>query len=139
MDVPMAAEPIALPPALPPGTIPVAPPTVAPIRQQPIQPDIGYFPLGPFRFPTHPVGLDPNATFFTYESAKERKYFEKAIEAMDTKYDGSAKGLLMFITKVEQKSDMFGWHNILSIPTVFGTLSLTDHHGQAANVKMHIT
>jgi hypothetical protein len=90
--------PMYLPPALPPGLIPMAP--QGPPRWMPMPPPVVQD-LGGYALPTHPVGLDPNATFFTYESAKERKYFEKATEAMDVKYDGSAKGLLMFITKVE--------------------------------------
>jgi hypothetical protein len=92
---------------------------------------------GGYTFPTHPIGLDPGATFFTYESAKERKYFEKATEALDRKYDGSAKGLLMFKTKVELKSEMFGWETILSIPTEIGTLSLLNNHGQITIADIH--
>jgi hypothetical protein len=131
---PRAEIPIALPPALPPGLIPVAPPG-AYMWQPPIQPPIFQGPI--VTLPTHPVGLDPNATFFTYESAKERKYFEKATEPMDTKYDGSAKGLLMFITKVELKSEMFGWETILRIPTAMGHLSLLDQYGQITIGDIH--
>jgi hypothetical protein len=132
-------EPLVLPPPLPPGVIPIAPPG-PPIWLPPMQPPVlANAPLlpGPVTFPTHPVGLDPNATYFTYESAKERKYFEKATEAMDTKYDGSAKGLLMFITKVELKSEMFGWETILRIPTAVGHLSLLDQYGQITIADIH--
>jgi hypothetical protein len=139
-EQPMAAPP-ALPPPLPPGVLPVAPPGPPrwmPQEVLPPRPPVAFYGHhAPVTVPTHPVGLDTNATFFTYESAKERKYFEKATEAMDTKYDGSAKGLLMFITKVEQKSEMFGWHTILSIPTAVGTMSLLDHYGQITIADVH--
>jgi hypothetical protein len=132
-----------LPPALPPGFVPMAPqvpPRWMPMPMQMPPSPIGtpVFPdRGGYTFPTHPISLDPGATFFTYESAKERKYFEKATEALDTKYDGSAKGLLMFITKVELKSEMFGWETILSIPTAIGTLSLLNNHGQITIADIH--
>jgi hypothetical protein len=89
---------------------------------------------------SHPAGLDGNAAYFTYDSAREQKYFGKATEPMETKYDGSAKGLLMFITKVEQKAELFGWAPILTIPTAtMGNLSLLDHYGQItlADIKAH--
>jgi hypothetical protein len=88
--------------------------------------------------PTHPGGLDEGATYFTYESPKERKYFEKATEGLDIKYDGSAKGLLMFVTDVEQKANMFGWKKILSIPTAAGLFSLLTHYGQITIADIHI-
>jgi hypothetical protein len=89
---------------------------------------------------SHPAGLDSDAAYFTYDSAREQKYFGKATEPMETKYDGSAKGLVMFITKVEQKAELFGWEPILTIPTaMMGNLSLLDNYGQItlADIKAH--
>jgi hypothetical protein len=133
-----------LPPALPPGLMPAAPYGLPPPAWQfapPVAAGVGgggdNGGGGGRTVPTHPGGLDEGATYFTYESPKERKYFEKATEGLDTKYDGSAKGLLMFITDVEQKSEMFGWQKILSIPTVVGILSLLDQYGQITIADIH--
>jgi hypothetical protein len=139
--------PPGLPPALPAGVVPVAPPGLPPAVLLGGGGDGGDGGDGggaPPNIPnivirSHPAGLDSNAAYFTYDSAREQKYFGKATEPMETKYDGSAKGLLIFITKVEQKAELFGWAPILTIPTAQGNLSLLDHYGQItlADIKAH--
>jgi hypothetical protein len=138
-----------LPPALPPGLMPAVPYGLPPPAWQFAPPVAaggggggngggGNGGGGGRPVPTHPGGLDEGATYFTYESRKERKYFEKSTEGLDIKYDGSAKGLQMFITDVEQKSDMFGFLKILSIPTAAGMLSLLDNYGQITISDIHL-
>jgi hypothetical protein len=61
------------------------------------------------RFALNPADLNQN--FFDYTTTEGRKHFERATEPLDTPYDGSSKGLNMFIHQVKSKASVCGWTN----------------------------
>jgi hypothetical protein len=118
----MEPVPIVPPPAVPPGV--VVPPPVVP-------PGVGAAAV-PAVFALHPAALMHNAAFLDYSSTEGRKAYERAIEPLDPVYDGTQKGLQMFIHKVKRKAGICGWlDSILTIPTHRPTpLSLLTNYGQ---------
>jgi hypothetical protein len=83
------------------------------------------------RFALNPADLNQN--FFDYTTTEGRKHFERATEPLDIPYDGSSKGLNMFIHQIKSKASVCGWTNsIMTMPTVANphiNLSLLVHYG----------
>lgn len=58
-----------------------------------------------------------------YRTKEGKKIFEKAIEPLPDKYDGSAGGLALFLSQLETKATNCGWNNgfptedIINLPT----------------------
>ena len=74
-----------------------------------------------------------NAAFIDYNSKEGNKAYERAIEPLDPPYDGSTKGVQMFIHQIKRKATICGWTNsILTIPIGNGNrpLSLLTQYGQ---------
>jgi hypothetical protein len=91
------------------------------------------------RFALNPADLNQN--FFDYTTTEGRKHFERATEPLDIPYDGSSKGLNMFIHQVKSKASVCGWTNsIMTMPTVANphiNLSLLVHYGQLTLDDVH--
>jgi hypothetical protein len=91
------------------------------------------------RFALNPADLNQN--FFDYTTTEGRKHFERATEPLDTPYDGSSKGLNMFIHQIKSKASVCGWTNsIMTMPTVANphiNLSLLVHYGQLTLDDVH--
>jgi hypothetical protein len=85
------------------------------------------------RFALNPADLNQN--FFNYTTAEGCKHFERATEPLDTPYDGSSKGLNLFIHQIKSKANVCGWTTgIMMMPTVANqhiNLSLLVHYGQS--------
>jgi hypothetical protein len=109
-----------VPPVIPPvpPVIPPVPPVIVP---------------GAPVFALTPAALMGNAAFIDYNSKEGNKAYERAIEPLDPPYDGSTKGLQMFIHQIKRKATICGWTNsILTIPIGNGNrpLSLLTQYGQ---------
>ncbi len=50
------------------------------------------------------------------EDAKDRKLYTNAIKGIETKYDLSPQKLKAFLDDVHDRSQLYGWSNILSVP-----------------------
>jgi hypothetical protein len=105
----------AQPPPVNPPPVVIAPP----VPQAPV-------------FALTPATLMGNAAFIDYNSKEGNKAYERAIEPIDPPYDGSTKGVQMFIHQIKRKATICGWINtILTIPVGNGiTRSLLTQYGQ---------
>jgi hypothetical protein len=118
----------------------------------PVQPIVAANVHGPANIPAPPGALanvqrfalnpaDLNQNFFDYTTTEGRKHFERATELLDIPYDGSSKGLNMFIHQIKSKASVCGWTNsIMTMPTVANphiNLSLLVHYGQLTLDDVH--
>ena len=135
------APPAQVPPAQPAA---VAPPPVLPA---PLPPPAGpappapAFALGPGR--SHAVLNfdDPNT------GATATKLYNKAISPLDTKFDGEADNLAVFLMSVRDRARRFNWQRLITVPiddgttrnllTHFGQVSLDKHEGTCSDLRQH--
>lgn len=104
-----------------PPVIPIVPPVIPPVPVNVRAPPI---------FALTPASLIGNAVFIDYNSKEGNKAYERAIEPLDPPYDGSTKGVQMFIHQIKRKATICGWDNILTIPVGNQQLSLLNKYGQ---------
>jgi hypothetical protein len=112
----------------------VEPPPDVPQPDVP-QPDVPLVPrVGRPAFALHPASLSTNLGYTDYSLTEGRKAYERAITPLDPVYDGTQKGLQMFIHQVKRQAVICGWeHSILTIPSAKNhgqPLSLLSHYGQ---------
>ena len=130
------------PPAQAPPAIPVAAaaPPVLPAPQPPPPagpaPPAPAFALGPGR--SHAVLNfdDPNT------GATATKLYNKAISPLDTKFDGEADHLAVFLASVRDRARRFYWQRLITVPIDDGTTrNLMTHYGQVSldNTRAHAT
>jgi hypothetical protein len=107
------------------AAVPPVNPVVPPVPPVVIVPPAPVFALTP-------AALMGNAVFIDYNSKEGNKAYERAIEPIDPPYDGSTKGVQMFIHQIKRKATICGWINtILTIPVGNGdTRSLLTQYGQ---------
>ena len=118
-----AAAPPAIPAPQPPPPAGLAPPAPA-------------FALGPGR--SHAVLNfdDPNT------GATATKLYNKAISPLDTKFDGEADNLAVFLASVRDRARRFNWQRLITVPIDDGTTrNLLTHYGQVSldNTRTHAT
>ena len=118
-----AAAPPLLPAPRPPPPVGPAPPAPA-------------FALGPGR--SHAVLNfdDPNT------GATATKLYNKAISPLDTKFDGEADNLAVFLASVRDRARRFNWQRLITVPIDDGTTrNLLTHYGQVSldNMRAHAT
>ena len=131
------APPAQAPPAQPAAA---AAPPVLPAPQPPPPagpaPPAPAFALGPGR--SHAVLNfdDPNT------GATATKLYNKAISPLDTKFDGEADNLAVFLASVRDRARRFNWQRLITVPIVDGTTrNLLMHYGQVSldNTRAHAT
>ena len=115
----------AAPPILP---APQPPPPAGPAPPAPA------FALGPGR--SHAVLNfdDPNT------GATATKLYNKAISPLDTKFDGEADNLAIFLASVRDRARRFNWQRLITVPIDDGTTrNLLTHYGQVSldNTRTH--
>ena len=83
-----------------------------------VPPQVGQAGAGPAPvFALTAAALMGNAAFIDYNTKEGSKAYERAIEPLNPPYDGSTKGLQMFIHQIKRKATICGWTNsILTIP-----------------------
>ena len=117
----------AAPPVLPAPPLP--PPLVVPAA--PLPPA---FALGPGR--SHAVLNfdDPNT------GTTATKLYNKAISPLDTKFDGEADNLAVFLASIRDRARRFNWQQLITVPIDDGTTrNLLTHYGQVSldNTRAH--
>ena len=115
----------AAPPALP---APQPPPPVGPVPPAPA------FTLGPGR--SHAVLNfdDPNT------GAMATKLYNKAISPLESKFDGEADNLAVFLASIRDHARRFNWQWLITVPFDDGTTrNLLTHYGQVSldNTRAH--
>ena len=135
------APPAQAPPAQPAAVAPPPPPP-PPVLPAPLPPPAGpappapAFALGPGR--SHAVLSfdDPNT------GATATKLYNKAISPLDTKFDGEADNLAVFLASVRDRARRFNWQRLITVPIGDGTTrNLLTHYGQFSldNTRAHAT
>ena len=117
----------AAPPVLP---APQPPPPAGPAQPAPA------FALGPGC--SHAVLNfdDPNT------GATATKLYNKAISPLDTKFDGEADNLAVFLASVRDRAHRFNWQRLIAVPIDNGTTrNLLTHYGQVSldDTRAHAT
>ena len=129
----------------PPAQAPPAQPAAVaapPVLPAPLPPPAGpappapAFALGPGR--SHAVLNfdDPNT------GATATKLYNKAISPLDTKFDGEADNLAVFLASVRDRARRFNWQRLITVPIDDGTTrNLLTHYGQVTldNTRAHAT
>ena len=129
----------------PPAQAPPAQPAAVaapPVLPAPLPPPAGpappapAFDLGPGR--SHAVLNfdDPNT------GATATKLYNKAISPLDTKFDGEADNLAVFLASVRDRARRFNWQRLITVPIDDGTTrNLLTHYGQVTldNTRAHAT
>ena len=135
------ALPTQVPPAQPAAVAPPPPPPPPPVLPAPLPPPAGpappapAFALGPGR--SHAVLSfdDPNT------GATATKLYNKAISPLDTKFDGEADNLAVFLASVRDRARRFNWwQRLITVPIDDGTTrNLLTHYGQVSldNTRAH--
>ena len=127
----------------PPAQVPPAQPAAVaapPVLPAPLPPPAGpaqpapAFALGPGR--SHAVLNfdDPNT------GATATKLYNKAISPLDTKFDGEADNLAVFLASVRDRARRFNWQRLITVPIDDGTTrNLLTHYGQVSldNTRAH--
>ena len=117
----------AAPPVLP---APQPPPPAGPAPPAPA------FALGPGRSHAILNFDDPNT------GATATKLYNKAISPHDTKFDGEADNLAVFLASVRDRARRFNWQRLITVPIDDGTTrNLLTHYGQVSldNTRAHAT
>ena len=117
----------AAPPVLP---APQPPPPAGPAPPAPA------FALGPGRSHAILNFDDPNT------GATATKLYNKAISPLDTKFDGEADNLAVFLASVRDHARRFNWQRLITVPIDDGTTrNLLTHYGQVSldNTRAHAT
>jgi hypothetical protein len=86
-------------------------------------------PAGPIAFSLSPALSSSNA-LLDYSSSEGIKIYNKATSPIDVPYDGGSGGLRLFLSKVQQKGNQFGWNRILTINQNGQMLNLIASYGQ---------
>ena len=79
---------------------------------------------------------DPNT------GATATKLYNKAISPLDTKFDGEADNLTVFLASVRDRARRFNWQRLITVPIDDGTTrNLLTHYGQVSldNTRAHAT
>lgn len=119
-------------PVIPPANAVQPPPIVAQqpvvVAQQPaIVPPVPPAPI----FALNPAAITGNVAFIDYNTKEGHKAYSLAIKPLETPYDGTPKGLQMFIHQIKLKATICGWlHTIFMIPILGQQLSLLTQYGQ---------
>lgn len=92
--------------------------------------------------PAAPVALTPfgNNVVLDLDVAASIKFYNKGMEPLTHKYDGKPESVLLFLESVSDRSDKYGWEQILSIPDDTGVVrNLIEHYGLLTmeNVRTH--
>ena len=77
---------------------------------------------------------DPNT------GATATKLYNKAIAPLETKFDGEADNLAVFLASVRDRARRFNWHRLITVPIDDGTTrNLLTHYGQVSldNTRAH--
>ena len=119
-------------PPPPPPHLAAAPPQPPPPAGP--APPAPAFALGPGR--SHAVLNfdDPNT------GATATKLYNKAIAPLDTKFDGEADNLAVFLVSVRDRARRFNWQQLITVPIDDGTTrNLLTHYGQVSldNTRTH--
>ena len=86
-------------------------------------------PPGPTAFALSPALASSNA-LLNYNSSEGIKIYNKATAPMDVLYNGGSGNLRLFLSKVQQKANQYGWNRILEIQQGSQTLNLVSSDGQ---------
>jgi hypothetical protein len=80
-----------------------------------------------------------NAGILNYATSEGMKIYIAAIAGLTSKYNGNANEMHIFLKNVKERSQSFGWNNILQIPKEGETLNLIDQYGiiALADVQEH--
>ena len=114
----------AAPPAQPAAAA-VPPVLPAPPAPLPVPPAPPAFALGPGRSHAILNFDDPNT------GATATKLYNKAIAPLETKFDGEADNLAVFLASVRDRARRFNWHRLITVPIDDGTTrNLLTHYGR---------
>ena len=85
-------------------------------------------PAGPTIFARTPAQADMG--IINYKSSEGMKIYSAAVAALSTKYSGNTGDMHIFLKNVSKRAQVFGWKNILTIPTDgTNTKNLCDQYG----------
>ena len=97
----------------------------------------------PLTFALSPALASTN-TLLNYKTSEGIKIYNKATAPMDTLFSGDSGNLRLFLAKVQQKSNQYGWHRILTIAqngqpynlvTSYGLVELGSVRAQAQTLE----
>ena len=86
-------------------------------------------PPGPTVFTLSPALASSNA-LLNYNTSEGIKIYNKSTTPMEVPYNGGSGGLRLFLSKVQQKANQFGWDRILTIRQGVQPLNLIASYGQ---------
>jgi hypothetical protein len=69
---------------------------------------------GPLTFALSPALASSNA-LLNYKTSEGIKIYNKATSPIETPFTGDSGNLRLFLAKVQQKSNQYGWHRVLTI------------------------
>jgi multidrug efflux pump subunit AcrA (membrane-fusion protein) len=84
---------------------------------------------GPVVFAMSPA-LATSAALLNYNSSEGIKIYNKATTPMEALYDGGSGNLRLFLSKIQQKGNQYGWNRILTIQQGTQSLNLISSYGQ---------
>lgn len=70
-----------------------------------------------------------NVGVINYATSEGMKIYNAAVTGLFNKYNGKANEMHIFLKNVKERSQTFGWNNILQVPKDGGTLNLIDQYG----------
>jgi hypothetical protein len=98
---------------------------------------------GPLTFALSPALASSN-TLLNYKTSEGIKIYNKATSPMETPFTGDSGNLRLFLAKVQQKSNQYGWHRVLTIAqdgqpynliTSYGLVELASIRTQARTLE----
>ena len=86
-------------------------------------------PAGPIEIDFARTPAQANTGTLNYATSEGMTIYNAAVAPLSTRYSGNTSDMHIFLKSIGKRGKLFGWKNILNIPTATEVRDLTEQHG----------